>query len=145
MIGASHRDGLRQIEHLDAADLRACWKERLGAPPPPTLTARLMRHALAWEVQSKTCRPISKPDQKSWSKLMQQRSQGNVVTASALPRAPASPGTRLLKVWGGITHEVVVREDAVTWNGQDYSSLSAVARAMTGTPRNGPRFFGLRG
>ncbi len=33
--------------------------------------------------------------------------------------------------------------DNVIWNGMPYSSLSAAARAMTGTA-NGPRFFGLR-
>ena len=104
-----------------------------------------MRHALAWDLQSKTCNPVPKLEQKAWSDLMSQRAQGQVVTADALPVVSASPGTRLLKDWGGITHEVVVGDDAVVWNGQDYTSLSAVARAMTGTPRNGPNFFGLRG
>ncbi|MEM9476248.1 MAG: DUF2924 domain-containing protein [Pseudomonadota bacterium] len=58
--------------------------------------------------------------------------------------ASAPAGTRLLKYWGGETHEVVVTTDGALWNGHAYGSLSAVARAMTGTRRNGPRFFGLR-
>ena len=54
-------------------------------------------------------------------------------------------GTRLLKKWGGTNHEVLVTENgSALWNGQRYTSLSAVARAMTGTNRNGPKFFGLR-
>ena len=54
-------------------------------------------------------------------------------------------GTRILKEWGGITHEIQITGDGgAVWNGQSYSSLSAVARAMTGTNRNGPKFFGLR-
>lgn len=54
-------------------------------------------------------------------------------------------GTRLLKDWGGTIHEVLVTENGgATWNGERYKSLSAVARAMTGTNRNGPKFFGLR-
>lgn len=61
--------------------------------------------------------------------------------------APATvgDGTRILKDWGGKMHEVLITADGgVTWNGQSYSSLSAVARTMTGTNRNGPKFFGLR-
>lgn len=34
--------------------------------------------------------------------------------------------------------------DEVEWKGRRYASLSAVARAITGTRRNGPAFFGLR-
>ncbi len=61
-----------------------------------------------------------------------------------LTPAPAPEGTRLLKSWAAETHEVIVMQNEVMWNGTKYSSLSAVARAMTGTPRNGPKFFGLR-
>lgn len=64
--------------------------------------------------------------------------------AKTPPNPIASDGTCILKNWGGTAHEVLVTEDGASWNGQTYSSLSAVARAMTGTNRNGPKFFGLR-
>jgi hypothetical protein len=32
-----------------------------------------------------------------------------------------------------------------SWQEKTYSSLSTIARAITGTSWNGPRFFGLRG
>ena len=44
----------------------------------------------------------------------------------------------------GVLHRVVVEQDGFAWNGATYESLSAVARAITGTNWNGPRFFGLR-
>lgn len=69
---------------------------------------------------------------------------GANTAVSGLPVPPAGAGTRLLKSWGGETHEVIVGEHGVTWKGRTYASLSAVAQAMTGTPRNGPKFFGLR-
>ena len=77
---------------------------------------------------------------------MSRRAEGASAEAavSGLAPVPVSEGTRLLKAWGGETHEVIVREDGAVWNGTTYSSLSALARAMTGTPRNGPKFFGLR-
>jgi hypothetical protein len=39
---------------------------------------------------------------------------------------------------------VVVVPGGFLWNETTYSSLSEVARAITGTNWNGPRFFGLR-
>ena len=38
----------------------------------------------------------------------------------------------------------MVLEDGFAWNGQTWTSLSQVAKAMTGTHWNGHRFFGLQ-
>ena len=38
----------------------------------------------------------------------------------------------------------MVMAEGFAWNGSTYRSLSKVARAITGTRWNGPRFFGLR-
>jgi hypothetical protein len=35
-------------------------------------------------------------------------------------------------------------KDGFLWNGNVHQSLSAIARAITGTKWNGPRFFGMR-
>jgi len=53
-------------------------------------------------------------------------------------------GTLLVREWEGVLHRVMVLEQGFAWNGQTYDSLSKVARAITGTNWNGPRFFGLR-
>ncbi len=54
------------------------------------------------------------------------------------------PGTVLRREWDGETHEVRVESHGFVWQGQRYASLSKVARMITGTNWNGPRFFGLR-
>ena len=54
------------------------------------------------------------------------------------------PGTRILRNWQGERHEVHVTEKGYLWRGKTFGSLSAVARAITGVSRNGPKFFGLR-
>ena len=61
-------------------------------------------------------------------------------------RAPplGRPGTILVRQWQGATHHVTVVADGYVWNGRTHSSLSGIARAITGTKWNGPRFFGLR-
>lgn len=53
------------------------------------------------------------------------------------------PGTRLIREWHGVTHEITVEEGCFTWNGHRYRSLSQIAREITGTRWSGPRFFGL--
>jgi DUF2924 family protein len=55
------------------------------------------------------------------------------------------PGTRLLREWGGVVHEVIVLEKSVRYQGEEWPSLSAVAREITGARWSGPRFFGLKG
>ena len=37
------------LSQATAAELRKIWQTRRGSAPPPTLSARIMRHALAWD------------------------------------------------------------------------------------------------
>jgi 23S rRNA U2552 (ribose-2'-O)-methylase RlmE/FtsJ len=53
-------------------------------------------------------------------------------------------GTRLIREYQGVEHCVTVREDDFDYQGRPYRSLSAVARALTGTRWNGWVFFGLK-
>lgn len=62
------------------------------------------------------------------------------------PAAPVLPAAAtLVRVWNGRRHEVTVAEGgrAFVYRGTTYRSLTAVARAVTGTEWSGPRFFGL--
>ena len=134
------------LTSASARDLRRLWGARRGNPPPPTLSARVMRIALAWVMQAEAQGGEARGIRRQWQAVMRRRTEGARAeeAVSGLPASTTNAGTRLLKSWGGETHEVIVGEDGVTWNGRTYASLSAVARAMTGTPRNGPKFFGLR-
>ena len=58
--------------------------------------------------------------------------------------ANLQPGTRLLRDWHGQRYEVIVQEDGFLHDGKKYRSLSAVARAITGSYWSGNRFFGLK-
>jgi hypothetical protein len=59
-------------------------------------------------------------------------------------RGRLRPGTFLEREHGGALHRVTVLENGFSWQGKAFQSLSEVARAITGTNWNGPRFFGLR-
>lgn len=137
---------IRQLAEADAATLRQIWQETRGAAPPKTFTARLMRLALAWEVQAALEGGDSARYRKAWRRIMRTRlGPASHAGGPGISSAAVCDGTRILKDWGGTTHEVLITGDGgAIWNGNSYSSLSAVARAMTGTNRNGPKFFGFR-
>jgi len=54
------------------------------------------------------------------------------------------PGTRLIRYHQGAERTVTVMADGYEWQGRPYKSLSAIARAITGTRWNGLLFFGLK-
>ncbi|MBL8694678.1 MAG: DUF2924 domain-containing protein, partial [Planctomycetes bacterium] len=70
------------------------------------------------------------------------------ITPQASPPPQAPPprelGVVYERVWHGERIRVVEREGAFVWKGGTYTSLSAVARAVTGQHWNGRLFFGLR-
>jgi hypothetical protein len=74
-------------------------------------------------------------------------SEGITVAAKDQRPVRSSPpplGTRLVREWRGVEHVVTVTADGFEWCGRPYRSLSAIARAITGTRWNGWVFFGLR-
>jgi hypothetical protein len=54
------------------------------------------------------------------------------------------PGAVLVRDWKGQSHRVIVLDQGFGYHDKTYTSLSEIARAITGTRWNGPRFFGLR-
>ena len=53
-------------------------------------------------------------------------------------------GTVLVREWQGTEHRIKVLDDGYEYQRQPYKSLSAIARAITGTRWNGWVFFGLK-
>jgi len=65
-------------------------------------------------------------------------------TPPADPRIPA-PGSMLVRDYKGQRIHVLVAESGFEYDGEVYGSLSAVAKAVTGSHINGYRFFKLEG
>lgn len=53
------------------------------------------------------------------------------------------PGTWLSRTWHGDVHQVIVLESGFEYRGERFSSLSEIAKRITGSHWSGPRFFGL--
>jgi Protein of unknown function (DUF2924) len=79
---------------------------------------------------------------KATLRLLDGLARGQIIKSATKPRL--RPGTVLMREHGGVRHIVTVIPDGFVWKDRTYSSLSAVARAITGTTWNGRRFFGLQ-
>ncbi|MBM6577760.1 DUF2924 domain-containing protein [Microvirga sp. SRT01] len=122
------------LEALSSAALRERWSALTGSPVP-RISPKLLRLALAWELQARSFGGLSR----ATTRTLDQLGRGETLTA------PARPGMRLVREWQGRVHVVTVGEDQVVrWEERPYRSLSEVARAITGTRWSGPAFFGLK-
>jgi hypothetical protein len=62
---------------------------------------------------------------------------------SALRRASALSPARALCEWHDRTHTVTVTDEGFEYTGKHYSSLTKIAKKITGAHWSGPRFFGI--
>lgn len=76
------------------------------------------------------------------TKNTQRRTIRRKLPYSRDPRIPI-PGTVLTRNYRDREIKVQVLPDGFEWNGKQYRSLSAIAKAATGTKWNGLLFFGL--
>ncbi len=134
---------LARLEALGAPGLKEAWVKAHGAPAPTALPARLLRLALAHHLQAGTLGGLSPALERRLARIADGASSSD--TARPVP-IKLKPGATLLRDWGGRTWRVdVIAGGSFEWDERRWRSLSAIAREITGTSRNGPAFFGLRG
>ena len=132
---------IAKLEPLDLPDLKTRWGEAFGRPPPSHISRGLLVRALAYRIQEKALGGLKPAVCRRLTRAAAELSAGRAPLA---PSPTIKPGTRLLREWHGVMHEVIVLEDGVEYRGKSWRSLSAVAREITGTRWSGPRFFGLQ-
>lgn len=125
---------LAALEAMPLAQLRLKWSE-VTQDPVPRLSAGLLRLALAWQMQA----AVHGGHPRQVTQALGQIAAGRTETRMA------QPGMRLMREWNGKMHVVIIDEHGtIHWNDREWRSLSAVARAITGTRWSGPAFFGLK-
>ena len=132
--------GLEALCDLTPDELRKEWR-RLYRSQPPRLSRDLLVRAISYRIQELCYGGLSKATSRKLAALMQARGAGAEATLEGMERIRV--GTRLVREWNGRTHTVMVEENGFSYAGQNYRSLTAVARNITGARWSGPRFFGL--
>jgi hypothetical protein len=107
------------------------WEGPTPAAAPPSLCRCRVRKA--------TRRRLGGLDARI-AKLLNDSTRGE----RPLAERRLKPGTVLVREYQGERYTVTVVPGGYIWREVTYASLSTIARAITGTAWNGPRFFGLR-
>jgi hypothetical protein len=119
----------------------------MGGAAPAYLSRSLMVRILAYRQQAQAHGDLDRATLRVLDAAIGQgesASGSSPIAATLGPQSDFRPGTVLTPEYGGVLHRGMLGEQGFVWNGQTYVSLSKVARAITGTHWNGPRFFGLR-
>ena len=125
------------IRSLGIDALRKRWDLMFGKPPPAGLTKDIMGRMIAYRIQEEAFGGLDRET----AQFLDRLASGEKINK---PSRRLKPGTVLVREYQGERHTVTVVPDCFLWQDATYSSLSTIARAITGTAWNGPRFFGLR-
>ncbi|WIY53947.1 DUF2924 domain-containing protein [Devosia sp. YIM 151766] len=125
-------------------DLKQQWRDLFENEPPP-FNRRYLETRLAYRIQELSLGGLKLETIRRLERMGEALDGGDRKQRSIrIDRDRPITGTRLIREWQGVEHVVTVTVDAFEWQGQPYRSLSAIARAITGTRWNGWAFFGLK-
>jgi hypothetical protein len=116
--------------------LRRRWRVMFGRTPPAALSKDLLARMIACRMQELAFGGL---DRESLTFL------DALARRTGPRRRQLKVGTVLVRDYQGERHTVTVTREGFDWQGTTYPSLSAIARAITGTAWSGPRFFAVRG
>lgn len=145
------RSEIERIKTLDLDGLRVQWRNVFDKRAPKALPRTLLVRALSYRAQADALGDLDPQVLRVLEGFVarhaplqgRERKDGRSGAASSSPSSRIKPGSVLVREWAGRVHRVMVLEVGLVWEGKTYRSLSHVARAITGTQWNGPRFFGV--
>ena len=151
------RRWIQELDRLTVRQLRGRYGELFGEPSRSGNRQHLVRR-IVWRMQAAAEGGLSTRALRRAEELADEHGlrlssprDGDAASPEEEPtpqlrgtrsRRP-SPGTVLVRNYKGRVVQVTVLEDAFLCDGQEYGSLSAVARAVTGSRWSGHVFFGL--
>lgn len=158
-----NRSPVRNLEHQSAAtekagilariaalkststkDLKQQWRELFDAEPPP-FNRNFLEARLAYRIQELAYGGLKRETVRRLERMGADLDGGDKKKRSVrADRDRPIAGTRLIREWQGVEHVVTVTANGFEWQGRPYKSLSAIARAITGTRWNGWVFFGIK-
>ena len=112
---------LAGLAGLSLNELKDHWRELYQTEPPKRISRQLLCYAIGYRIQERLLGGL-KPER---VKLLDR-------DGAKKPRVAVKPGTRLVRQWHGVMHEVEVGDDGIVYRGEFHRSLSQVAYLITG-------------
>ena len=130
--------------------LREMWRTYFGTEPPAYNRVFLINR-LAHRLQELTYGGLPDVTRERMRQILLINGFDETACKAGSGRGPAKRagndlpvlGTRLSREWNGKRHEVTVVTGGFEYGGRRYRSLTAAAKAITGTHWSGRAFFGL--
>ena len=135
---------LAALKTTPTPELKRQWRDLFDTEPPP-FNRRYLESRIAYRIQELAFGGLKPETIRRLERLGEELDGGDRSRRSIrLDRDRPITGTRLIREWQGVEHAVTVTAAGFEWQGRPYRSLSAIARAITGTRWNGWVFFGLK-
>ena len=134
---------LATLKTTPTPDLKRQWRDLFESEPPP-YNRRFLESRLAYRIQELAYGGLKPGTIERLEALGEQLARGKGLPRNFDTENRPIAGTRLIREWQSVEHCVTVRDEDYEYQGRPYKSLSAVARAITGTRWNGWVFFGLK-
>jgi len=129
-----------RIRSLGLEELRREWR-RLYHSEPPRISRDLLVLAFGYRLQEIEHGGLGKATRRKLQTMAKAlQTTGRV---GPIPSLSLKPGARLVREWRGRTPTFTVTEDGFEYAGENYPSLTTIAKKITGAHWSGPRFFGL--
>lgn len=125
-----------QITQFSRAECISAWKKAFKTLPPKYLSIPFMQRVLAHDLQCRQWGGHSAAARRALRSVL--ANNGDDCAGPVL-----CDGSTLVREWNGRVYRVETTADGYVLDGKPYTSLSAVARHITGAHWSGPRFFGL--
>ncbi len=141
---------IADLRNLSHEELVSLWRTLCGNEPPAS-NRRFIIKRLAYRIQEIAYGGLSDEAHKKMDAILKRHGYDEF----GMPKATSSRaqgrkdmpviGSKLVREWNGRRYEVTTLRDGFEFEGRKYRSLSAIAKAITGTHWNGRAFFGLAG
>ena len=135
-----------ELKSLSRNQLIQKWQELFELTPSPGVRREFLIKHLAWEIQAQSQGGYTPQIEKKLQALARDFEQNKEVNNANLKSNSLiiKAGTKLVREYQGINHEVLALEKGFQYNQKNYKSLSAIANEITNTRWNGKVFFGLK-
>lgn len=140
---ATIEEQLTGLATMSPARLRAEWRRlHRGQVLPVGLTPSQLTRSIAWRLQEKALGGLPPARLRELDRLADQLDSEGALDIAG--KRQLKPGTRLVRHWHDNVHAVTVLDQGFEYKDRHYSSLTQIAREITGAAWSGPRFFGLK-
>lgn len=139
--------GLKELSH---DELKRMYR-LLHGTEPPAANRDFITKRLAYRIQEIAYGGLSQSAHEKMDAALARHGYDEngmpVARAGKVRRLEDMPvaGSKLVREWNGQRYEVTTLRDGFEYDGRKFRSLSAIAKAVTGTHWNGRAFFGLGG